>query len=252
MLSELLERGWTRISGAFSADDAAAMRDIAWKAMATMHGIDRDDPSTWRMEAPTHLDVLKGAPELEAVGSPVTRAAIDEVLGTDRWTAGRGWGAQFMLFPVDGPFDIASGTWHCDSLYTGPIEPLDHVQVITIYGDVAPHAGGMQIVEGSHRVIARCMATGQVPTKHASQRKMVMRSHAWLAGLTAPATAEERVRRFMEEGGDIDGLPVRVVELGGSAGDVFLVHPLTLHARPRNAGTEPRFMLSTFARKVRP
>ncbi|MEA3054925.1 MAG: hypothetical protein QOD30_357, partial [Actinomycetota bacterium] len=31
------------------------------------------------------------------------------------------------------------------------------------------------------------------------------------------------------------------------AGDVYLIHPLVFHCRPTNAGTSPRFMLSTFA-----
>ena len=109
----------------------------------------------------------------------------------------------------------------------------------------------MQIVEGSHSVVERCMASSPPPAKHAARRKKVVRSHPWLAALEEPGEPSARIQRFMVDGGDVDGLPVRVVELCGEAGDVFLVHPLTLHARPRNTGTQPRFMLSTFARKVR-
>lgn len=252
MLSELLERGWVRVAGAFSAEDAAAMRDVAWTAMKTMHGIDRDDRSTWRMEAPTHLDVLKGNPEFTAVGTPRLRAAIGEVLGTDAWQVNKGWGAQFHLFPPvpPRPFDVAVGSWHCDSPYDLPVAPLESVQVISIFGDVAPRAGGMQVVERSHRVIERVMSGDDVPVKHAARRKLIMRSCPFFVDLATPGDPEARVARFMERGEDVDGVQLRVVELSGEAGDVFLVHPRTLHCRPTNAGTEPRFMLSALARKV--
>jgi len=230
------------------------MREVAWKAMATIHGIDPDDRSTWRHEAPPHLDSLKGRAEFRAVGSPALDAAIAEVLGTDQWVSSKGWGAQFILFPPvpPRPFDVAVGSWHCDSPYDRPVEPLDAVQVISIYGDVESRAGGMQLVEGSHRVIERLMARGDAPVRHAARRRAILRSHPWLADLATAGDPSERVRRFMIEGGDIDGLPVRVVELCGKAGDVFLVHPLSLHCRPTNAGALPRFMLSGVARKVRP
>jgi hypothetical protein len=253
VLSELVERGWTRVGAAFSAEDASAMRDVVWTAMKTMHGVDRDDRSTWVHEAPFHLDVLKGDPVWHRVGTERLRSAITEALGTAAWQVNKGWGAQFHLFPPipPRPFDVAVGSWHCDSPYDLPVEPVESVQVITIFGDVAPRAGGMQLVEGSHRVIERVMAGDDAPVKHAARRKMIMRSHPFFVELASPGDPEERAARFMERGDEIDGLPVRVVELSGEAGDVFLVHPRTLHCRPTNAGTEPRFMLSALARKVR-
>ena len=40
------------------------------------------------------------------------------------------------------------------------------------------------------------------------------------------------------------GHPVRVVEDTVQPGDVILMHPLTLHTRPTNEGTEPRLLLN--------
>jgi hypothetical protein len=37
---------------------------------------------------------------------------------------------------------------------------------------------------------------------------------------------------------------LRVTELTAHAGDVILIHPLVLHARPVNAGTAPRLLLN--------
>ncbi len=42
----------------------------------------------------------------------------------------------------------------------------------------------------------------------------------------------------------VDGIPLRVVENTGAAGDVILLHPLVLHVAARNTGTAPRFLLS--------
>src|SRR5688572_33446147 len=71
--------GWVRIEGAFSAHEAAAMRDVVWRALAAV-GVQRDDPTTWRKERPDHLQHLKSDPVFRAVGSTLTLAAIDEVL----------------------------------------------------------------------------------------------------------------------------------------------------------------------------
>ncbi len=43
---------------------------------------------------------------------------------------------------------------------------------------------------------------------------------------------------------EVDGVEVRVVDVHGRAGDIWLVHQSTLHARPTNTGTVPRFMLA--------
>ncbi len=43
---------------------------------------------------------------------------------------------------------------------------------------------------------------------------------------------------------DLDGIPVRVVELTGSAGDVYVTHPWVLHSIAPNANHTPRMMRS--------
>jgi ectoine hydroxylase-related dioxygenase (phytanoyl-CoA dioxygenase family) len=243
-----LERGWVRVDGAFSADAAAAIRSVTWDAIEKQTSMRRDDASTWTFEWPDHLDHLKGRPEMKAVGTDRLRTAIADLLGSDDWTAGKGWGANFVVMPTTRPFDVASGTWHVDWAYDAPLDPVPAVQVISLYGDVEPRAGGMQIIEGSHRVVAAYAAANELPAKHAKRRQAIMRSHPWLVALNEAASAEDRVQRFMIDGGDVDGVPVRVVECAGAAGDVYLIHPLVFHCRPTNAGAQPRFMLSTFAR----
>jgi hypothetical protein len=72
--------GYRAIEGAFSAQEAAAIRDMVWRALAAV-GIQRDDPTTWRKERPDHLQHLKSDRVFRAVGSNLTLAAIDEVDG---------------------------------------------------------------------------------------------------------------------------------------------------------------------------
>jgi hypothetical protein len=43
---------------------------------------------------------------------------------------------------------------------------------------------------------------------------------------------------------EVDGIPLQVVENTGAAGDVILLHPLTLHVAAPNNGDAPRFLLS--------
>jgi len=47
-----------RVRGAFSADEAAAMRAVAWRALARA-AISSSDPSTWMKERPEHLEPVK-------------------------------------------------------------------------------------------------------------------------------------------------------------------------------------------------
>jgi hypothetical protein len=63
--------GWVRVPGAFSADEAAAMREVVWRALDAL-GIRRDDPATWRKERPDHLQHLKPDPVFRAVDSDRT------------------------------------------------------------------------------------------------------------------------------------------------------------------------------------
>lgn len=48
----------------------------------------------------------------------------------------------------------------------------------------------------------------------------------------------------MEQTTETDGAPLRIVEMTGEAGDVFLMHPNLLHAFSTNASDSVRMMLT--------
>jgi hypothetical protein len=83
--------GWVRIPSAFSAEDAAAMCDVIWAALAEVR-IHRNDPSTWMAARPEHLQRLKADPAFHAIGSARTLQAIDEALEGQAWQKPRDWG----------------------------------------------------------------------------------------------------------------------------------------------------------------
>ncbi len=242
--------GVVRIPGAFAADEAAAMRDVVWTELES-RGIRRDHPSTWVDEAPSHLQHLKSRPEFAAVGSSTTIGAIHDLL-PGRALPPPDWGAFFVLFPMARPWRVPWKAWHVDHAWLAPKAPLTGLKVHAHFGATVPRAGGMTILAGGHHVIdaiGRTLPPFPRGTKAEVVRKAIMAAHPYLRDLATdvgddPARQAARIERFVDREEDVLGFPVRVVENTAEPGDVLLMHPLTLHTRPTNAGTEPRLVLN--------
>jgi hypothetical protein len=240
--------GMVHVREAFDPRPAAALCDRVWDDLRRRYGIDRTDRATWRVEAPDHLQHLKGAPEMATIGSEALCGAIDSVLDGAAWQVPRHWGAFFVLFPTPGAArDVPTGTWHIDAPYGRPVHPIPGVKVFTLLADVAPCGGGTMLVAGSHRAGAR-WGRGQsasVLAKNARARRAWLRSDPWFEALCAPGgDPAARVERFMNRDTAVEGVPLRVVEITGDAGDAWLVHPGVLHCRPVNCSSAPRFVLA--------
>jgi hypothetical protein len=245
VVDDFQTHGWVRIPGAFSAEAAAAMREVVWRALAE-RGIERDDPRTWSTERPHHLQHLKSDPSFQAVGSQRTLSAIDAVLGAQRWRVPSDWGAFFIVFPTNRPWNIPWDGWHVDADYTGPLVPPRGVKVHAMFGDVEPRAGGMAIISGSHRLVHQWFVAHppRVGTRGAEFRKSVHR-HPYLRDLCTPGDPAARIERFHARVEEVDGIPLQVLENTAQAGDVMLMHPLLLHAPPTtHLGCTPRFLLN--------
>jgi len=74
-------------------------------------------------------------------------------------------------------------------------------------------------------------------------RKSLQR-HPYIRDLHIEGDREGRIDRFMNRVEEVDGIPLQVVENTGAAGDVILLHPLTLHVAAPNNSATPRFLLS--------
>jgi hypothetical protein len=237
--------GWLRVPGAFTADDAAAMRGVVWHALAVA-GIHRDDPTTWRVERPAHLQRLKSHPVFRAVGSSVTLAAIDDVLRGQPWRRPTDWGAFFIVFPSRRPWDIPVDGWHLDANYAGPLAPPKGVKVHAMFGDVAARSGGMLIIDGSHRLVYQWFLEHPPNAgARAAELRASVHRHPYLRDLCTAGDAAARIERFHERVEIVDGIGLQVLENTATAGDVILMHPLLLHAPPiAHPGNTPRFLLN--------
>ena len=239
--------GWVRISNAFSAKDAAAMCDVIWAALAKV-GIRRNEPSTWTTARPEHLQHLKSDPVFRAIGSERTISAIDEVLEGQPWQRPRDWGAFFLQFPTGGAWDVPITGWHIDGDYKGSLLPPSGVKVHAMLTDVGPRCGATNILSGSHRLLHRWFTENPPPkdARRGVQFRKWLQRHPYLRDLCTRGDPEARLARFHARVEVVDGIPLQVIENTATAGDVFLMHSLLLHAGAPAAhlGTQPRFLLS--------
>jgi hypothetical protein len=243
-LEHFHEHGWVRLSGAFDPQAALAMCEVIWDGLADI-GVDRERPSTWAVERPSHLQALKDHPAFHAVGGPPVLAAIETVLQGRAYKPPQNWGALFLAFPSDKAWGVPTGGWHVDAKYTSPLAPPGGVKTLALCAEVAPRSGATQILGGSHRLIHDWFKSNPPPAgAHSVEMRKRLLAHPYVRDLHADNDHQARIARFMGRVEVWNGVPLQVMEATGSAGDVILMHPLTLHVAAPNAGYAPRFMLS--------
>ena len=233
-----------RVRSAFTADQAAAMRAVVWRALAAV-GISDCDRSTWTRERPEHLQPTRSDPAFQAVGSGRLLEAIDAVMAGRPYERPKNWGSPFLAFPSTQEWQVPSRGWHIDANYLSALSPPDGIRIHALFGDVAPRAGGTLIVSGSHRLVHKYLRDHPPPAgaRGAEYRQWLQR-HPYLRDQHSDGEAAVRHARFMERAEEHDGVPLQVVENAGAAGDVLLLHPLLLHVATSNNGDAPRFLLS--------
>lgn len=248
-LSDFRDAGIVRLPGAVSPEDATAMVDRIWGYLADHFHIIRSRPETWTVDQPAGLRAITGKAEFQALGSAPIRGALDDLLGVGCWQPPRRWGRPLITFPTPAkPWTIPTGgEWHNDFVPLRPGAGERAVQLFTILQDLPPRGGGTLVLTGSHRLVTRYIAdTGEAP--HPSRIRNALGDHPWLRDLWEPpgtATAEQRIQRYTT-GTRIGGADLRIVELTGRAGDAFVMHCDTLHARATaNRHDEPRMMATS-------
>jgi hypothetical protein len=191
---------------------AAAARDVLWRQM----GLSPEDPASWTRPVVWAADLTGAGPFAELTGSARLAAALDAVCGAGGWEPRGALGNIAVRFPVRPPADDRG--WHIDMNTPLPdgswaVSGRPHtVLVLTLLSDVGPDDAPTRIRRGSHRDVAA--ALGPEPMDHVQAGALVDRVSA--------------------------GRPV--VRATGSAGDVYLVHPFTVHAADEHRGHTPRFM----------
>ena len=235
--------GFVRIRGAFGRADAEAMQDEWWAELAKVHGVDRDDRSTWRKPA---LDLRgpKSAPSQRLIETDRVRGVIDALLGEGAWSGPKDWGRPIVTFPSGAPpeaWTIPKTVWHWDGRTDWNLKRLTTLLVVAFVGEVRPRGAGTLVVAGSPKVVLEQYGTIPAPVRGLGGtwwRDRLHRDHPWFAQLAGYAPGpEDRTRAFMDAGG-----PLRVVELTGEPGDMVFCHPLLVHAGAPNCRDVPRMV----------
>jgi hypothetical protein len=242
--AEFDQLGLVCVVDAFPARDAKRMQDQIWAELKRRHRIERDLPDTWTIAEPRHLSALTRSGAFAAIDSATLREAIEDLIGTG-WQWLSYTTIPLVTFPVtNAQWSIPSAHWHLDFPASSAV-PLYALRLLAFVGPVMPRGGGTLVVAGSHRLVADLVTrNGRNKVWHSADIRAALASHAWLGDLTSKHDTSDRVARFMRQEAVLDGVPVRVIELTGAAGDAFLVHPWVLHAAAPNCNPAPRMMVS--------
>ncbi|MFK4090288.1 phytanoyl-CoA dioxygenase family protein [Kribbella sp. NPDC020789] len=232
-LEEFARDGIVRVPGAFGAEDAARMRDGLWCELHELYGMRPEERRTWEPCRPTGLRVSKRDPAAAAILGPTLREALGQLLG--EWVEPSHQGQVLVTMPTGERWAVPHRQWHTDVGYD---EVPAGVKIWALLGDLEPGGGGTPQVAGSHRVIARYLE-GTRERDFTAVRDEVLASDEWFRQLTS---ADREIDPMREA--EVGGIPVRVVELTGYAGDAFITHPWVLHSIATNARDTPRMMRS--------
>lgn len=224
--------GVVRLSGLIPAADIDAMRAAIWRKL---------DARPVRAARPSKLTARDG--EFDAIGSAGVRTLLDGLLGD--WDEPARWGLPLVAFHTgQAAWDVPHENWHID---LGGL-PGDYslARFFVILEPARPGGGGTGYVAGSHRLFSAIAAReGRFASSGAARRRLIAQA-PWFGELSSTRPGEDRIQRFMRDGAQIDGVPVRVCEMLGEPGDVILMHPLMLHAPMPNVLPTPRMMLTQF------
>ena len=148
---------------------------------------------------------------------------------------------QFLVtMPNAEEWTVPPTIWHVD-LPRLPSNCLVGIQVFTFLSEVVPRGGGTLVVAGSHRLLNN---GSRVRSKNIKKR---LRRLPYFQDLMSKQSTDRE--RFLIEPGmaqdpDAGDVPLRVVELCGRPGDVYLTDMRLLHTLAPNATAEPRVMLT--------
>lgn len=192
-----------------ATDEARAM---LWHQL----GCIPDDPDRWTAPVLWASDLTGAGPFGLLVGSPRLAGALDQLCGVGGWTPRGALGNIPVRFPVSPPADDRG--WHIDANTPRAdgswwVSGRPHTALLlTLLSDVGPDDAPTRIRAGSHHDVAGVLGVEELDP--------------------------------FEAGPLVDGVSAErpVVQATGAPGDMYLVHPFTVHAADEHRGRTPRFM----------
>jgi hypothetical protein len=242
-VGEFERTGILKLEAVFDRRNAERMQNVVWNELEHRHQILRDDPTTWNHRLPTGLKSTKRSAAFGPICGPPVVEALDTLLGMERWLHPRHFGNVLVTMPNVTEWRVPHKIWHSDFPPTLPHDRLVTVKLWALFDDVDAGGAGTPQLAGSHVAFARYLTrVGETDYKRA--KFGFLRSHPWLQALTHDDGGSTRNGEFMDDDADIDGLPLRVIECTGRAGDVYITHPWVFHSIATNATSRPRLMRS--------
>ncbi|GAB2862716.1 phytanoyl-CoA dioxygenase family protein [Actinocorallia aurea] len=204
--------GFWKVEGVVERAVGDAVREAVWARM----GLSADQPDGWTQPVVWTQDLTGEGPFGEIMRSPILAGALDAVAGPGGWTPRGALGNMPVRFPGPEPADDRG--WHIDATVQLPDGSWGvsgrppAMLLLVLLSEVGPDDAPTRIRVGSHRDAAA-----------------VLGDRAMDAFEAGPLLAEASAHR-------------PVAHATGLPGDVYLVHPLTVHAADVHRGTRPRFM----------
>ena len=246
-LEEFNRRGILHVPGAIPRADAEAMCACVWDNLSRRYPFRRDTPKTWTAKRVMGLHALDKSVAFEQVGSPAVCQMLDVLLGCGNWQRPERWGSLLVAFPDSSDrWDVPHISWHLDFPASGSVDGLFVVRLFTCLAPLPPGGGATLVVAGSHLLVEKLARENGKSIRSADVRKALVHAYPWVKALCSRDDRGDRIDMFMNVGTTVDGVELRVVEMTGEPGDVYLVHPLMLHAGSPNCADAPRIVLSSF------
>jgi len=153
----------------------------------------------------------------------------DELIPTPPYT-------QFLFTPPNAhQWRLPHSMWHIDFPRTGDVGWAG-VQVFTFLQRLEPGGGGSVMVAGSHQLLNDA---GIIPSK--TFRRRLARAEYFRALMDKNDSDRQR---FLKEVAYINDTPLKVVELIGEPGDVYIADLRLLHSVAPNTANLPRMMVT--------
>jgi hypothetical protein len=242
--------GVVQLPGAFTAGEAAGMVGAVWRYLESRTDVRRDDAASWPPRPGVSLKRLKRNRAFDPLlQNDSVRSALDGIFGAGGWKPPRPGAQVLVTFPNPDrgqpPWRVPSELWHMDCGFDTPTWPTFAVKLFACMGEVRPQGGATFALAGSHRLVERFGATLDPDDRGGNKRTWgrFMRQTEWLTSLCTPGPEPERSERLLAEASDVDGMPVRVVEMCGDPGDVYVTHLHVFHCASANVNDQPRLML---------
>lgn len=207
------------VTEGFAKLEAAVPRDVADAASAQVWqqiGLSPDDPAGWREPVVWTADMTGHGAFGELARSLRLREALDEIAGPGGWVPRAALGNMPIRFPGKAPVDDRG--WHIDASVARPDGSWavsgrpETMLLLVLLSEVGDDDAPTRVRVGSHRDAAEALGERVLDP--------------FEAGPLVDAASKDRP----------------VAHATGLPGDMYLLHPLTVHAADEHRGTRPRFM----------